>query len=193
MTSRQACHSAPEEFTRCVGRLVEVQTRPEVRLEEMPAPQRIAPFSAAVTADVSVDDTEEPLATGRFVVLHDPDEPAAWSGAWRIVTFASARLEPEMSSEPLLGEVGWSWLRDGLVDSELTFRALGGTVTRVVSDSFGSLAQKDSVVEIELRASWTIDGPDVPSHLRVWADVLATFAGLPPLPEGVVPLPGIRH
>ena len=27
-------------------------------------------------------------------------------------------------------------------------------------------------------------------HLQAWADLLCTIAGLPPLPEGVVALPG---
>jgi len=39
-------------------------------LHEVPAPRRLAPFSAAFSAEVLVDDDD--VATGRFVVLHDP-------------------------------------------------------------------------------------------------------------------------
>jgi len=58
-------------------------------------------------------------------------------------------------------------------------------VTRVVSQSHGSLADRPSVVEIEIRASWTCPDPDLAPHLRGWGDLLCTAAGLPPLPQGV--------
>lgn len=52
--------------------------------------------------------------TGRFILLHDPDEPDAWGGAWRIVIFAQAPLETEIGTDPLLADVTWSWLVDAL-------------------------------------------------------------------------------
>lgn len=160
---------------------------------EIPAPQRIAPHSTALAAELTLPGDEDPLATGRFIVLHDPDEPEAWDGAWRLVTYATCRLDPEMGADPLLAEVGWSWLRDTLDGADVPYRALGGTVTRVVSDSFGSLADRESSVEMEVRASWTVEGADLGEHLRLWTEILATIAGLPPVPAGVVPLPGIRR
>ncbi|MGS7457765.1 DUF3000 family protein, partial [Mycobacterium tuberculosis] len=60
----------PREFTQAVDSLRAAAFRPEVFCEEMPAPQRIAPFATALSADVTVDDEE--VATGRLVVLHDP-------------------------------------------------------------------------------------------------------------------------
>lgn len=193
MTSRQARRGAPEQFGRCIEAIARVRTRPEVALLEIPAPQRIAPYSTALSADVTLPDDEDPVATGRFIVLHDPDEPEAWGGTWRIVTYATCQLDPEMGADPLLSEVGWSWLRDALAESSVPYRALGGTVTRVVSESFGSLADRAGSAELELRASWTVDGADLPAHLELWTDLLCTIAGLPPLPDGVVPLPGIRR
>ena len=71
--------------------------------------------------------------------------------------------------------------------------AEAGTVTRVVSQSFAGLADRPELVEMEVRASWTPLGPDVGAHLLAWADLLCTIAGLPPLPEGVVALPGPRR
>ena len=75
--------------SRAVEALRAARLRPEVRLTEVPAPQRIAPYAVAMTADVltSVDDDDE-LATGRFVLLFDPSAPEPWSGQWRVVTFA---------------------------------------------------------------------------------------------------------
>jgi len=46
---------------------------------------------------------------------------------------------------------------------------------------------------MEIRASWTPTAGDVVEHLRAWADMLCTIAGIPPLPDGVVPLPGQRR
>lgn len=193
MTTRQARRDAPEHFLACIEALQQVRSRPEVSLEEGPAPQRIAPHSTALTAEVVGSPDDEPAATGRFIVLHDPAGPEAWDGQWRLVTYATAQMEPEMGSDPLLGEVGWSWLEEALAEAGLEARALGGTVTRVISESFGALGERPSGVELEVRASWTVDGEDLAGHLRVWTDFLCTLGGLPPLPEGVVALPGIRR
>ena len=66
-------------------------------------------------------------------------------------------------------------------------RAAGCTVTRVVSESFGALADRPPTVELEVRASWTpLDG--VGRHVQAWSTLLCTVAGLPPLPHGVAAL-----
>jgi hypothetical protein len=186
--------TAPE-FQQAVRALQSVRLRPEIRLTEVPAPSRIAPYALAMTADVcsTVGTEETELATGRFVVLHDPDFPEPWEGSWRVVTFARAELEAETGADPLLAQVGWSWLLDSLRDGGANFRAEAGTVTRVLSEGFGSLAGDGGTVEIEIRASWTPSGPDLDTHLSAWSDLLSTVAGLPPLPEGVVALPGQRR
>lgn len=187
--------AAAPEFERAVRALQSVRMRPEIRLTEVPAPGRIAPYSLALTADVcsTAGPDEDELATGRFVVLHDPSFPEPWEGSWRVVSFARAELEPETGSDPLLGQVGWSWMLDSLRDAGAEFRAEAGTVTRVLSEGFGSLAEDGATVEIEIRASWTPTGPDLGVHLSAWTDLLSTVAGLPPLPEGVVALPGQRR
>ena len=106
-----------------VRRLRDVRLRPEVVLEEVPAPQRIAPFALALSADVVVDDEE--LATGRFVLLHDPAAPEAWEGTFRVVSFVRAVLEPELGADPMLGQVGWSWLEDALSAAGVAATAAG--------------------------------------------------------------------
>lgn len=168
--------------------------RPEVLIEEVPAPTRLAPSALALSGEVipSRNADDEPIATGRFVVLHDPDEPEPWEGAWRVVTYAKAAVEPEVGHDPYVGRVGWSWLTDALESRHLRWGAEAGAVTCVLSESFGALADREPTVEMEIRASWTpLDGR-IDGHLQAWGDLLCTIAGLPPLPEGVVALPQRR-
>ena len=94
-------------------------------------------------------------AAGRLVLLHDPAGNAAWQGTFRCVTFARAEVDPEMVSDPLLAQVGWSWLLDALASHGAEFVAPSGTVTSVSSESFGGMADEDPSAEVEVRASWT--------------------------------------
>lgn len=191
--SNNASSDIGSRFSRVVHALESVRLRPEVSLTEVPAPSRIAPYSVALTADVALSPDDDDLATGRFVVLHDPACPEPWDGAWRIVTFARAELEPEVGTDPMLGEVGWSWLTDALIGGRAGFTAESGTVTRVLSQGFGGLTENGTTVEMEIRASWTPTDENLAAHLQAWGAMLCTIAGLPPLPEGVVALPGQRR
>jgi hypothetical protein len=181
----------PPAFVQALQALAARRLRPEVRLSEIPAPTRIAPFAVALSAEVG--DADEELvpeveaASGRFVLLHDPAGQEAWEGTFRVVTLVRAALDAELGADPLLCEAAWSWVVDSLDQAGATHRALGGTVTRVVSQSFGALAERPGEVEVEIRASWTPEG-DAGEHLAAWGAVLCTAAGLPPLPDGVAPL-----
>jgi hypothetical protein len=182
----------PAEFLRALHSLRGARLRPEVHLEEVPGPGRIAPFSVALTAEVRLPRDEEGLASGRFVVLHDPAGQEAWDGTFRVVSLVRGTLEPEVAADALLGEVAWTWLEDALTGSGITAHAVGGTVTRVLSQSFGALADRPDEVEVEIRASWTpLDG-ELGPHLMAWATLMCTTAGLPPMPDGVTVL-GRRH
>ncbi|MGI8612554.1 MAG: DUF3000 domain-containing protein [Nocardioidaceae bacterium] len=189
MAAREEVDGPPEEFLAAVAQLRGAHVRPEVVLEEMPAPQRIAPYASAVTADVTIDGVE--LGTGRLVLLHDPAGNEAWQGTFRCVAFTRAEIEPEMITDSLLSAVGWSWLTDALSAHAAGFVAPSGTVTSVLSEAFGGMAEDGSTAEIEIRASWTPTGPIGP-HVEAWAELLCTAAGLPPLPAGVVSMPNRR-
>lgn len=189
----------PPPFARALAELSEHLWRPEIHVDEIPAPQRIAPFSAAITADVISRDAlgeEDELGNGRLVLLHDPVGNEAWEGTFRLVSFARADVEPEMVTDPLLAEVGWSWLIDALDHHGASVLAPSGTVTSVASQSFGSMEDDPGRAEIEIRASWTpvLDqGAGLAAHLSAWDHLLCSLAGLPPLPEGVVLMPTARR
>lgn len=173
--------------------MMSVAWRPEMVVEEIPAPQRIAPYAVAISADVIVGGEE--LGNGRLVLLHDPAGNASWEGDFRCVSYARAGVDAEMAGDPLLNEVGWSWLEDALDRQHADFTAPSGTVTAVSSRSFGTMEAEPPRAEVEIRASWTPlleASDDIARHLLAWSDLLCTTAGLPPLPEGVVPITSLR-
>lgn len=177
--------SGSDSFDRALASLRAVRLRPELTLDEGPAPQRLAPHAVALTAEFCEDDEE--LASGRFVLLHDPDGVEAWDGHYRAVIFIRAVLEPDLATDPLLTGVAWAWLQESLDESAGPRTALGGTVTRVMSESFGSLGERDVTGMVEIRASWTPTGApeDMGGEVQAWAGALAQAAGLLPLPPGV--------
>jgi hypothetical protein len=181
----------PEAFRRALESLRSVHLRPEIALEEGPAPQRLAPFAVALSADVNspVADAEDELATGRFVVLHDPAGHETWQGTFRVVTFARAALEPDLAADPVLPSVGWSWLVEALDARGVMYSTASGTVTTVVSEPFGTMSERTGTAELEIRASWTAPDSRIGPHLEAWCDLLCTVAGLPPLVSGVVTMP----
>jgi len=181
--------ATPEEFLEAVARMHAARLRPEIFCEEMPAPQRIAPFASALSADVTVDG--EDVGTGRIVLLHDPAGNEAWGGTYRCVAYARSEIDPEMANDALLGEVGWSWLTEALDAHGAEYTSPSGTVTKVSSESFGSMADEEATAQLEIRASWTPLG-DIADHVEAWGELLCTASGLPPVPEGVAPLPSRR-
>lgn len=194
MAARRESDTLPDEFRQAVQDLGSASMRPEVQVEQVPAPQRVAPYSAALSAEVVVDDIE--LATGRLVLLHDPDGHEAWQGTYRCVAYVRADMDPEMAADPLLATVAWSWLIESLESTGAGYLAPSGTVTRVANESFGGMADEPPRAEIELRASWTpaatATGPAIATHAAAWGRLLCTAAGLPPAPAGVVAIPSRR-
>jgi hypothetical protein len=182
-----------------VDHLRSVTPRSEIILEEVPAPQKLATYSFAFTADVSnglLGDAEDEIASGRFVLLHEPGGQDTWEGDFRCVTFLRADVDSEMQEDPLFPEVGWNWLLDSLNATGAQYKAPSGTVTRVSSASFGKLAPRNDGSEIEIRASWTpiiesID--DIFSHVHAWCNLIGEVSGLPPIPDGVASIGSSRR
>ena len=186
-------------FERLVDQLRTFTPRSEVALIEVPAPQKLATFAFAFSADVSnglLAEEENEIANGRFVLLHEPGGQATWDGEFRCVTFVSADVDAAMQEDPLLPEVGWSWFLESLERNQCVFNAPSGTVTRVSSASFGKLSPRNDDAEIEIRASWTpiISEPqELMKHVESWCNLISEVAGLPPVPEGISAISSARR
>ncbi|MDQ0735065.1 DUF3000 domain-containing protein [Arthrobacter agilis] len=207
MSATGGVSQLPAEFLDALAGLRKAARRSEIRLEEIPAPSRLAPFAVALGAEVfeasplplhgpargllAPSDPEE-LATGRFILLYDPEGSEVWNGRFRIVTYIRAQLEADMGNDALLGSVAWTWLVEALETRGARHHSTGGTATRILSESYGTLEDRPDTIDIELRASWTPETQDVRRHLEAWSDMVCTFAGLPPLPAGVAHLPHRR-
>jgi len=178
--------AVPAIFAQAVRGLRSAHPRPEIALEEVSPPQRLAPYAYALMASVARDGEE--VATGRLILLHDPAGHEAWEGTLRLVTYVTADLDAEMATDPLLPEVGWSWFTDALDHNGAHYKAAAGTVTQTLSTRFGDIAGQPPAADIEIRASWTPVERDLEPHVEAWFALLASTAGLPP--PGVVALPG---
>ncbi|MBW9206122.1 DUF3000 domain-containing protein [Mumia sp. zg.B53] len=190
MAARNELDGQPSEFIEAVAALRDAELRPEVVCEELAAPRRIAPYSYAQSGDVTADGDE--VGTGRLVLLHDPAGNDAWQGTFRLVTFARAEVDAEMASDPVLPEVGWSWLVEALFSQGASYVAPSGSVTTVRTEGFGGMEEDGSSAQLEIRASWTPlfgTGDTLASHAVAWSELLCTVAGLPPLAPGVLTLP----
>jgi len=176
-------HEAPPAFREALRSLAHARTRRDVTLVETPAPSRIAPYAVAINGEIGD-------ASGRFVLLHDPDGQPAWDGTFRVVALVKASVEPEVGSDDLWADVAWSWLADAL--DGVAHHSSGGTVTKNVSRSFGALAERPDEVMVEMRVSWTPEGTDMEPHIVAWTELMAFSAGIPPTPEGVAVLHGRR-
>jgi Protein of unknown function (DUF3000) len=176
----------PAAFRAALAALDRVRARPEILLEHIPAPQRLAPWAHAVGALVTEPDGDEDveIASARFIVLFDPDGHEAWDGTIRCVGYLSAETDEQLVDDAMFSEVAWSWLTDALTEAGASHHAVGGTVTRTASTRFGDLAGPEHSVDVEMRASWTAEDTSLDRHLLAWLQVLGNAAGLPP--------PGVR-
>jgi hypothetical protein len=187
--------------------------RPELVFEEEPPPRRLAPFATAVAASIAGpapgvpggsagvanaglpagEAADAEIASGRFVLLFDPAGQPGWDGRYRVIGYVRAELEPEMAADPLINEVGWSWLTEALESQDAAYRNISGTVTTVVTQGFGAKHDEPMSTGFELRASWSPASmaggePELAAHLVAWSEVVCAAAGLPPVTPGVAAL-----
>jgi hypothetical protein len=178
----------------------DAQAHRDLQFEDVPAPKRLAPYATAMAATVQRDDTD--VAWGRLVLLYDPDGQRGWDGFFRLVAYIRAEVEPEIAADPLLGEVGWSWLSEALDAHVPGYAVPSGTVTRVITEGFGAKRDELPLTGFELRASWSpadperpngpagskgpepgendLDTLDLSGHIAAWCECLAAAAGLEP-------------
>ncbi|MGW4248180.1 DUF3000 domain-containing protein [Nocardia sp. NPDC004722] len=175
----------PARFRAAVEAMGTASVHPRIELAPIRPPQRLAPYSYALGAEVTRPDaTVIPVdsdgdAFGRLILLHDPAGQEAWHGVFRLVAYIQADIDSALAADPLLPEVAWSWLVDAL-DSRTPFTALGGTVTSTSSVRYGDIAGPPRAHQLELRASWTVTDTALRPHVEGFCEVLAFAAGLPP-------------
>ncbi len=184
------------EFDAVAAELATLTTRPEIGVRATPGPAKLAPFALALQAAVTVGSQD--IGDGRLVVLHDPAGQESWNGTWRVVLFASAELDEAMAEDPVLLDMGWTWLQEALGERDLAVGSFGGTVTRTASQSFGLLDDRPATGELEIRASWTpvVDAPHprlrtpttaaiIREHVAAWLDLMELITSLEPYTDGV--------
>nr|WP_194948248.1 DUF3000 family protein [Actinomyces trachealis] len=171
---------APERFHEVLLSLRHAPLPRQMVVEEVPGPSGIAPFTAAISAATQLESDGQAVASGRFVVLHDPAGQSAWDGDLRVVVQVRTRIEDAMVSDGALGRAAWSWLTESLSQAGVGYRALVGTVTRVVSETFGSLELSDASAQAEIRASWSPTTTDLGPHLTAWYTTIHLSAGSSP-------------
>lgn len=161
--------------------------RHEIDLGPIRPPQRLAPFSHAVGAEVRHDESKpvpeqsEGDAFGRLILLYDPQADEALNGTFRLVAYIQADLDESVAADPLLPEVAWSWLREALESRSVEIESLGGTVTATTSVRYGDIAGPPRAHQLEMRASWTPQEGTVGHHVEAFSELLANAAGLPPV------------
>jgi len=162
------------------------EVRDDLDFEEWPTPKRLAPHAVAIGATAYRDGIE--AGTARLMVLHDPAGQDGWTGTFRVVVQVHADVEEEMAADPLLGEVGWSWLTGALDLHAPGYLAPSGTVTRVITEGYGAKEDEPLATAFELRASWCPADDEIDDEIcgavLAWTDVLAAAAGLPAQPPG---------
>ena len=176
----------PAQFREAVAAMTAAEVRSEIELGPIRPPQRLAPYSYALGAEVKHAETEivpersEGDAFGRLILLHDPDGSDAWDGTMRLVAYIQADLDSAEAVDPLLPEVAWSWLVDALESRADQVTALGGTVTATTSVRYGDISGPPRAHQLEVRASWTATTLELGTHVQAFCEVLEHAAGLPP-------------
>jgi hypothetical protein len=183
------------------------QMRPELAFEHQPPPRRLAPFAAAIGATVhehdlgrgpggeappgaADDDADTEVGRGSFVLLYDPAGQTGWAGPFRVIAYVRAELEPEIAADPLIGQVGWSWLTEALDTRTTGYQRISGTVTRVVTEGFGTKQAEPVATGFELRASWSPARPGAARPAATLATATLPTATLPtatPTADAMVP------
>ena len=84
--------AASASFAAALAQLHAADLRDDLVTRELPAPTGLAPEAFALAGDIRPEPgaLDSVYGTGRFVLLHDREEPDAWGGAWRIVCYAQA-------------------------------------------------------------------------------------------------------
>ncbi len=178
--------SQPAQFRAAIEAMHRATVHPSIEVGPIRPPQRLAPYSYALGAEVRHPESEgvpeqtEGDAFGRLILLHDPEGDEAWNGTMRLVAYIQADVDASLAGDPLLPDVAWSWLVEAFDSRNEPLTALGGTVTSTSSVRFGDIAGPPRAHQLELRSSWTALTDELSVHVEAFCEVLAYAAGLPP-------------
>ena len=109
----------PAQFREAVAAMNATTVRPEIELGPIRPPQRLAPFSYALGAEVRhpetaiVPERSEGDAFGRLILLHDPEGAEAWDGTMRLVAYIQADLDSTEAVDPAAAGSGVELARRG--------------------------------------------------------------------------------
>lgn len=200
-----ATEAVPGPFREAVTSMHAAPVRSGITVTDIRPPRKLAPYSHAIGLEVerlpgrtdavgtagrdggeaAVPTDSDGDAFGRLILLHDP-RGSEGPGMMKLVAYIQADLDSAVAEDPLLPEVAWDWLTEGLDGN--SFSDLGGTVTATASSRFGDIGGPANAFQIEMRASWSAAGTDLSGHVTAFSKVLANVAGLPP--EGVTSISG---
>ena len=185
---------AAAEFVSTSQTLKFAAMRDELVIEQIPSPQNLASSSIAFSANIQDDSAgvHGDMGTGRFILMHEPQDQEQWGGRFRIVCFVKSPLETDLGSDDMISDVSWDWLTEALARHGAEYANAAGTATRIISSGFGSLAGQSDHAELEMRASWSPVGGDISRHFEAWQDLVCIMSGLPSVPEKVADLRSIR-
>ena len=185
---------AAAEFVSTSQTLKFAAMRDELVIEQIPSPQNLASSSIAFSANIQDDSAgvHGDMGTGRFILMHEPQDQEQWGGRFRIVCFAKSPLETDLGSDDMISDVSWDWLTEALARHGADYSNAAGTATRIISSGFGSLAGQSDHAELEMRASWSPVGGDISRHFEAWQDLVCIMSGLPSVAEKVADLRSIR-
>jgi hypothetical protein len=170
------------DFQLAVMSLRQASIRPELNITEIPSPEKLAKHSVALAANVGADahENRSDQGTGRFVLLNSDKPQDGWGGHFRVICFAKSPLETDIGQDELITDVCWAWLEDALKNRRAGYTLEAGTITRIISQGYGSISGQSDHAELELRASWSPTDSNFAAHLEAWQDLLCMMSGLPP-------------
>ena len=116
--------NAPLQFLEALDSLRGHTFRPEIHVVQIPPPKAIAPWAVALQAEINDSPFLDPdtyRGDARFVLLHDPQGQPAWEGQFRVVSYASSTLDPDIADDPILPRF---WQDPSVTVEEKTFISL---------------------------------------------------------------------
>lgn len=181
---------APPIFQSAVTAMRAWQQSSHISVVELPAPQGIAPFTFALSAEI--DQPGQLYTEGWLTLLHDPVGHHSWDGTLRLVSHVIVDLDHSHTIDQPRPTTMWTWLINALRQQDAPYRAAAGTATFTSEVKLGALAKSTTADDVsqgddphdgrdhetfaELRASWTPAANSLGAHAKAWSKLLTNAA-----------------